>query len=65
LNPPPPAAQKIIFALDVPTLEEARKFVKLLKDRTGFFKVGLELHTAFGKKRSGRSRTREAGFFWT
>jgi orotidine-5'-phosphate decarboxylase len=42
--------QRIIFALDVSNLDEARKFVRLLKDRTGFFKVGLELFTAFGKE---------------
>lgn len=42
--------QKIIFALDVSDLDEARKFVRLLKGRTGFFKVGMELFTAFGKE---------------
>lgn len=40
--------QKVIFALDVPTVAEARRFVTLLKGRVGLFKVGLELHTAFG-----------------
>ncbi|MGB9698308.1 MAG: orotidine-5'-phosphate decarboxylase [Thermodesulfobacteriota bacterium] len=40
--------QKIIFALDVANLMEARRFVKLLKDKVGFFKIGLELYTAFG-----------------
>lgn len=44
------SAQKIIFALDVPTLEEARRFVTLLKGRVGLFKVGLELYTAYGKE---------------
>jgi len=44
------AGRRIIFALDVPSLDEARKFVRLLKDRIGFFKVGLELFTAFGKE---------------
>ncbi|HYB19433.1 MAG TPA: orotidine 5'-phosphate decarboxylase / HUMPS family protein, partial [Thermodesulfobacteriota bacterium] len=42
-------AQKIIFALDVPTLEEARRLITLLKSRVGLFKVGLELYTAYGK----------------
>ncbi len=42
--------RRIIFALDVSSLDEARKFVRLLKNRTGFFKVGLELFTAFGKE---------------
>jgi len=50
MNPSSSAAGKVIFALDVPTLEEARKFVRLLKGRTGFFKVGLELHMAYGKE---------------
>jgi orotidine-5'-phosphate decarboxylase len=40
--------RKIIFALDVPNLMEARRFVKLLKDKVGFFKIGLELYTAYG-----------------
>ena len=40
--------QKVIFALDVSTLEEARKFVDLLKDRTRTFKVGLELFVSQG-----------------
>ncbi|NWF57392.1 MAG: orotidine-5'-phosphate decarboxylase [Syntrophaceae bacterium] len=50
MNPPLSPAEKIIFALDVSTLEEARKFVRLLKGRTGLFKVGLELYTALGKE---------------
>jgi orotidine-5'-phosphate decarboxylase len=40
--------QKIIFALDVATLEEARHFVRLLRGRVGLFKVGLELFMAYG-----------------
>jgi orotidine-5'-phosphate decarboxylase len=46
----PNPGRRVIFALDVSSLEEARRFVRLLKDRTGFFKVGLELFTAFGKE---------------
>jgi orotidine-5'-phosphate decarboxylase len=42
-------ARKVIFALDVPTVDEARKFVTLLKGKVGFFKIGLELFTANGK----------------
>ncbi len=49
MNTPASPAPKVIFALDVPTLEEARRFVTLLRGRTGFFKVGLELYTAYGK----------------
>jgi len=51
-KPGPPSLKtgRVIFALDVPTLEEARRFVRLLKDRVGLFKVGLELFTALGKE---------------
>ena len=49
MNTPVSSAPQVIFALDVPTLEEARRFVTLLRGRTGFFKVGLELFTAYGK----------------
>jgi len=42
------AGGRIIFALDVPTLEEARRWVRLLKDQVGLFKVGLELSTPYG-----------------
>jgi len=45
---PADVTQKIIFALDVANLMEARRFVKLLKDKVGFFKIGLELYTAYG-----------------
>jgi orotidine-5'-phosphate decarboxylase len=45
-----PKNRRVIFALDVNTLEEARRFVRLLKDRVGLFKVGLELFTALGKE---------------
>lgn len=40
--------RKIIFALDVANLGEAKRFVKLLKDKVAFFKIGLELYTAYG-----------------
>jgi orotidine-5'-phosphate decarboxylase len=33
----------LIFPLDVPSIEEARHYVSLLKDHVGIFKVGLEL----------------------
>jgi len=45
-----PKTRRVIFALDVNTLEDARRFVRLLKDRVGLFKVGLELFTALGKE---------------
>lgn len=38
----------IIFPLDVPTKDEAMKYVNLLKDDVGLFKVGLELFISQG-----------------
>ncbi|MBW1722779.1 MAG: orotidine-5'-phosphate decarboxylase [Deltaproteobacteria bacterium] len=38
----------IIFPLDVPTRDEALKYVMLLKDDVGLFKVGLELFISQG-----------------
>jgi orotidine-5'-phosphate decarboxylase len=35
--------QRIIFALDFPSLEEAKPFIELLKNQVGIFKIGLEL----------------------
>lgn len=42
------AKDRIILALDVDTIEEAIKYVDLLKDYVGFFKVGLTLITSCG-----------------
>jgi orotidine-5'-phosphate decarboxylase len=39
---------RIIFPLDVPSIEEAIHFVHLLKDHVGCFKVGLELFVTAG-----------------
>ncbi|QJA06954.1 orotidine-5'-phosphate decarboxylase [Thermosulfurimonas marina] len=41
-------ASRLIFPLDVPSLSEARRWVKLLAGLVGVFKVGLELFTAEG-----------------
>lgn len=38
----------IVFPLDVPTVEDARRYVELLADEVGLFKVGLELFVAAG-----------------
>lgn len=38
----------IVFPLDVPTTQEAMHFVRLLRDRVGLFKVGLELFITAG-----------------
>src|SRR3990170_1015835 len=41
---------RLIFALDVSSLEEVKKWVRLLKGQVGIFKVGKELFTACGPK---------------
>ncbi len=43
-----PAAERLIFALDVPTPEDARRMVERLGDAVRFYKVGLELFMAGG-----------------
>jgi orotidine-5'-phosphate decarboxylase len=43
-----PIDERIIFALDVPNADEARKWVKTLEAHTRFFKVGLQLFVAEG-----------------
>ncbi len=42
------AKDYIIFPLDVPTIGEARNYVKLLSESVGMFKVGLELFIRYG-----------------
>lgn len=53
---------RIIFALDVPDIKGAQRYVDLLKDRVGVFKIGLELFVACGpdvvrmvRERGGRA----------
>ncbi len=50
INKPIEAKDRIILALDVDTIEEVIRYVDLLKDYVGFFKVGLPLFTACGFK---------------
>ena len=38
----------LIFPLDVPTVDDATRYVSLLKDHVGIFKVGLELFIKTG-----------------
>ena len=45
------AKDRIIVALDVPTLEEAMKLAEDLVGYVGMFKVGLQLITAEGGPR--------------
>ena len=42
------AKDRIVLALDFDTLEEAEKYVVLLKDYVGYFKVGLQLSVSCG-----------------
>lgn len=42
--------ERLIFALDVASVQEVKKWVKLLKGYVGIFKVGKELFTACGPK---------------
>jgi orotidine-5'-phosphate decarboxylase len=41
-----PARERLIFALDVPSHEEARRLVETLGDSVHFYKIGLELFMA-------------------
>lgn len=52
MNPMTPASPKdrIIFALDVEHFHEAQRWVTLLKDLVGIFKVGKQLFTHSGPK---------------
>ena len=42
--------EKMVLALDVDTLEEAKKLIMELKDYVGVFKVGLQLYTQNGNE---------------
>lgn len=43
-----PPRERLIFALDVPTTEEAEQLVEKLGESVGFYKIGLELFMAGG-----------------
>ncbi len=45
---PLPPRERLIFALDVPDADAARRLVERLGDSVAFYKVGLELMTAGG-----------------
>lgn len=42
------ARDRIVFPLDVPDLDDARRWIARLRGEVGVFKVGLELFTAIG-----------------
>lgn len=44
----PEIKEKIVIALDVDTLEQAKELITELKDYTGVFKIGLQLYTSCG-----------------
>jgi len=44
------ARDRIIFAMDVAHFEDAQRFVRLLRNRIGLFKVGKQLFTHAGPK---------------
>jgi len=52
MNPSPAKdpKERIIFALDVEHFSEAQRWVSILKDRIGMFKVGKQLFTHAGPK---------------
>lgn len=45
---PIPVHERLIFALDVPSAEEALRLVQMLGDGVSFYKIGLELFMANG-----------------
>ncbi|MBN1140528.1 MAG: orotidine-5'-phosphate decarboxylase [Deltaproteobacteria bacterium] len=50
------ARQKLIFALDVETIEEAERWALRLRDRVGMFKIGKQLFTRCGPEAVKRIR---------
>jgi orotidine-5'-phosphate decarboxylase len=57
--------ERLIFPLDLPDRTLALKYLKLLKNAVGFFKVGLELFTAEGPDfvKAMRDTAPDAGLF--
>lgn len=53
----------IIAALDVPSVEAAKKLIEQIGDRVGAFKVGMELFTAAGPEIIEQIRSRQASVF--
>lgn len=56
--------ERLIVALDVPTMDEALALVEELKDEVGMFKVGLELFTHCGTKLLDELKRLEAPVFF-
>ena len=55
---------RLIFPLDVADVDQARRYIELLQDEVGMFKVGLELFVAAGPQLFQRlTTTTGVGFF--
>jgi orotidine-5'-phosphate decarboxylase len=55
--------KRLIVALDVPTLEDARKLLKELNGVVSYYKVGMELFTAYGWEAVELVRENQAAIF--
>jgi len=55
--------EKIVLALDVDTLEDAKKLIMELKDYVGVFKVGLQIYTQNGNEIIDFMREQGLDFF--
>jgi orotidine-5'-phosphate decarboxylase len=62
-NKPKNPKDRIIVALDVDNVEDARRLVGLLKDHVGAFKVGFELFVAEGPRAAAAVTDAGAGLF--
>jgi len=58
------AKDRLIVALDVPSLDEAVALIKELKDDVGMFKVGLELYAHCGTKLFEAMKAEGVSFFF-
>ncbi len=55
--------EKIVLALDVETLDEAKKLVDELSPYVGTFKVGLQLYCGFGNEIVDYIKSKNSNFF--
>lgn len=55
--------EKIVLALDVETLEDAKKLVDELSPHVGTFKVGLQLYSGFGNEIIDYIKSKNSNFF--
>lgn len=55
--------ERIVLALDVETLEDAKKLVDELSPHVGTFKVGLQLYSGFGNEIIDYIKSKNSNFF--